>query len=333
MDRNIHKIRATIKSLKRSQARRFTGYLGLSDGTVEVPNRDHYVYIRSSEGGLVEAYNDAVPNAYNLPVWYGFSEFMPTRLHVIAARDVYIDPVYSGVLPHANTHQWGNKSGNDILYVMAQQFMPLNVTASGGFTVSVYPHAVLTSSGFVYADGGDFDLTSYHPTTGARWVLLSVDDDGDIIFKNGSTVATKELLTYSNIPLPDAGTFPFFAVKLYDGQSAIVHNRNLSDLADLRFSGSVSSGGISSRKVVTKTANYTLLSSDDIVLFTATATATLPQSTGGGATKTIICDGAGVVVTVDGDGGDTINNELTQTLYNGDSITLVDAASGEWLVI
>ncbi len=85
--------------------------------------------------------------------------------------------------------------------------------------------------------------------------------------------------------------------------------------------------------VSVKTADYTLTENDHTVKFTATATATLPAATGSGIPHVIICEGTGVVVTVDANGSETINGELTQTLYDGDAIQIQDIATGVWNII
>lgn len=80
--------------------------------------------------------------------------------------------------------------------------------------------------------------------------------------------------------------------------------------------------------VVTKTAGYTATVNDEVIRFTTSATLTLPAATGSGQKYTVIADGC--TVTIDGNGSETINNELTQTLYDGDAAILHDVASGKW---
>lgn len=81
-------------------------------------------------------------------------------------------------------------------------------------------------------------------------------------------------------------------------------------------------------KVVSKNTNYTLLPTNQIVVFTATATATLPAATGSGQTFRIICRAG--TLTIDGNGSDTIVGELTQALYAGENLILTDIESGKW---
>jgi hypothetical protein len=84
------------------------------------------------------------------------------------------------------------------------------------------------------------------------------------------------------------------------------------------------------RAVVTKTANYTSTTNDEIIRFTTSATLTLIAATGTGQTYTVIADGCTVII--DGNASETINNELTQTITDGESVILHDTATGKWNV-
>lgn len=83
--------------------------------------------------------------------------------------------------------------------------------------------------------------------------------------------------------------------------------------------------------VTVKAINYTLLPSDNVVVFTATGTtATLPPATGSGQNYRIAFDDSSGTMTVDGDGTDTIKGALTQTLTPGDDLIITDYAAGKW---
>jgi hypothetical protein len=89
---------------------------------------------------------------------------------------------------------------------------------------------------------------------------------------------------------------------------------------------------IPNKPVATETGTYTVTTADHLIRFTATATCNLPPATGSGQPLIVAADGAGVVVTVDGNGSETINNELTQVLTDGDAIDLYDVAVGKWII-
>jgi|GEM_PF-6798731 len=80
--------------------------------------------------------------------------------------------------------------------------------------------------------------------------------------------------------------------------------------------------------LATKSANYTLTVNDEVVIFTATATATLPAATGTGQTYRIICRAG--TLTIDANASETIKGELTQVLFAGEDLIITDTASGIW---
>jgi hypothetical protein len=94
--------------------------------------------------------------------------------------------------------------------------------------------------------------------------------------------------------------------------------------------GSITAAGYNFA-VAVKSSTYLLTSTDDVVVFTATSTANLPAATGSGKTYRIINEGAaGTVVTIDGNGTETIKGSLTQVLYFGEDLIITDYATGKW---
>lgn len=83
--------------------------------------------------------------------------------------------------------------------------------------------------------------------------------------------------------------------------------------------------------VAIKSGNYTLTDLDNVVVFTATATATLPVASGTGQTYRIVNDSASGTVTIDGNGTDTIKQSLTQTLATGEDLIVTDYKTGAWI--
>ena len=86
--------------------------------------------------------------------------------------------------------------------------------------------------------------------------------------------------------------------------------------------------------VVTKTADYTLtLADSQVIANKATAmTLTLPAATGSGKAFTIKNIGAGNC-TIDGNASETIDGETTQTLRQWAAVTIIDYASGAWVIV
>jgi len=81
-----------------------------------------------------------------------------------------------------------------------------------------------------------------------------------------------------------------------------------------------------------ESGTYTLVPEDEVVLCTGTFTISLMAADGGGGVYTLKNIGTGVI-TVDADGTETIDGELTQVLLENDSITIFDGASGLWYIL
>lgn len=95
----------------------------------------------------------------------------------------------------------------------------------------------------------------------------------------------------------------------------------LSEFLDLGTTPTISAISIQS-------GNYTLLSTDSVVIFTATATATLPAAVGSGQTYRIVCRAG--TLTIDPDGTETVKGETTSALSAGEDLILTDTAMGVW---
>jgi len=80
--------------------------------------------------------------------------------------------------------------------------------------------------------------------------------------------------------------------------------------------------------VAIKSANYTLTANDEVVVFAATATASLPAATGTGQTYRLVCRAG--TLTIDASGSETIKGSLTQTLSAGEDFIITDTATGIW---
>jgi hypothetical protein len=82
------------------------------------------------------------------------------------------------------------------------------------------------------------------------------------------------------------------------------------------------------------TSNYSVAAKDYyIICDNATAiTINLPIATGSGRIINIKNIGAGNA-TLNGDGSDTIDNELTQTLYQWEGCLILDYAMNKWVVL
>ena len=83
---------------------------------------------------------------------------------------------------------------------------------------------------------------------------------------------------------------------------------------------------------VSKSANYTATSSDNLIICDGTFTITLPTSVGiGGKVYNIKNKGTGII-TVDANSTQTIDGELTVTLSQYENLTIVSDNSN-WLIL
>jgi hypothetical protein len=83
------------------------------------------------------------------------------------------------------------------------------------------------------------------------------------------------------------------------------------------------------RQTVTiKAATYDLTPSDEVVIFTANATANLPSATGSGQTYRIYCRAG--VLSVEGYASDTVCGAANKAVAVGAYLIITDVATGAW---
>ena len=86
------------------------------------------------------------------------------------------------------------------------------------------------------------------------------------------------------------------------------------------------------RKAISiQNGNYTLSDRDEIVVFTASATVTLPAATGTGQTYRICNETTSLIVIIDGNGADTVKGAASQSLYGNEDVILTDYKIGGWI--
>lgn len=130
--------------------------------------------------------------------------------------------------------------------VHLQQFLPLRVFPISEMTIGIYPGIIWGSAGWaVVGETNVFgmpvpkmiDLLPELPVTAdkSRFVLITIDDTGQVIKTAGAEVASSTI-ALSDIPTAPANTnVVLSAVRLYAGQTQITENRTGTDIIDLRF--------------------------------------------------------------------------------------------------
>jgi len=197
-------------------------------------DRPGYTQVELYNGEIVDVYNPSVPNTagYRVNV-----ENVDGVMTIKSYRQVYSDAISAVTPEHHTSHEYPN---NDTVWVWKDQFLPLLIYPTSGFTVTIYGGVLYAGGTWGKLENQTLDLTASIPTGAARWVLIQTDSAGVITTVNGSPVLSKTLLTYANLPAVTAGNLPLCAVKLYDGQTQLTRDPRagkINDFLDLRFAG------------------------------------------------------------------------------------------------
>lgn len=263
------KLQRALEDQKRStkqEVQQISGILGIplnGQRRVEVAGRNSYVYVRlrSNQSEFIQAYNNQVSPAYNLPV---LVERQGNRYVVSGVDTKRYDNNWnsqSAFIPrHGNTHSFDTESGGggDIVWVYPRQIVPTLVMpsgSSGAGNVIVNPYTLRSSSGWKYVGNtGTANITQYNPTspTGAIMALVYLDDvSGNPYFLiNSGTVFSNSITGSSQIaPFIPAITnpatqIPLAAIRLITGTSVLSWD-NIYDLRQFvhPISTGSSSGG------------------------------------------------------------------------------------------
>ncbi len=205
------------------------GFLGRADGTVRVPGRNHWVYVRLWNGEVVEAFNNgSVPVAFGLAVQVAYR----SGRYYVAPRDAYDQPVFVGLPDGAEDElQW---PGSHTLYVRPEQILPGLIIPKTGMTVIVYGGSLpLSTGGYITIPTQEIDLTPYKPAANAHWATVGWMNNGTISVVTGGAANSLGELQESGIP--STGGYDLAAIKLFNGQSSISHGKFGSVIVDLRF--------------------------------------------------------------------------------------------------
>lgn len=239
----------------------YYGELGMPIGgtkLVDVPGRNGYVYVRllGNTSELIQAFNQAVPPIYDLPV---LIKRVKNSYSIIGQDNTKYSNTASGagggVIPlprHGGQHSLNPElgMGADVSWIYSRQFMPMLLYPSGTSTqLTLSPSFYEWNGQWKYINvTGSVSLSSYMPTiTGsAKMALVWIDGDtGNINVSvgagfSGGVSNNWELAGY--IPDIDRNTgLPLMAVKLETGTTSLSWS-NLYDVRDFytvgkRFNG------------------------------------------------------------------------------------------------
>lgn len=198
----------------------------------------------------------------------------------------------------------------------------------------------ITSTVDPTASDDDYGVgTIWQNTTDERYfILLSVASEAAVwrkfIDRAGVETLSNKTIRLSKIvllsaPLADLEQLPRVAGSVYYASGTDEKKLYYDNGTALKEVGTGSGGTL---LVVTKTANYTMLPAEDVVLGNGTLTVTLPAASL--ITKKITIKNIGTgVVTIDGDGSETIDGQLTHEITEQHhSRTLISNGSG-WFIV
>lgn len=235
---NIRKVRNDYyKNLVKIQDARtsFFAFLGDKDGVVKADNNGN-VYVLDFNGIKSVVYNSKVPLVPHRIVKIEMKK-EEKRLEVIRFVDAYPEKRIPEVPNHAEAHQWPKW---DTIWIRGQQILPGLFTPEEGLLLRAYAFAYYLST-----DNGAWhllpnqviDLSAQTLDNGAKYLLLEVDESGEIQIQSSTVVDSKEVLRYEDIPVPTIGNHPLVAVKIYAGQTYLANNEYNMDVIDLRWAG------------------------------------------------------------------------------------------------
>jgi hypothetical protein len=229
--------KTTQKLREQGEVFEVPAFLGDLSEVVKADNNGN-VYVTLFSGEVQIVRNDKVGLIPRLPVMIG-NDKKDSTLRVLRMREAYFNPPYVNIPAHADkTHTWPNV---DTLWVRPEQILWGIAIPDTGMTVQ-FVGFVYYLNGWHWLNNQSIDLTAHIPVSGANYVLVQVDDSQVISYVTGTNRAIREILEYTDIPLPTVGHKPLFAVKMYLGQTRIIKSRLTTDIIDLRFAGFATGG-------------------------------------------------------------------------------------------
>lgn len=264
MNRRLKRSLLEQKQIVKPNVQQIPGLLGIPlDGEkrVEVSGRNSYVYVRlrSNTSEVIQAFNNQVASAYNLPV---LVERQGNRYTVIGVDTQRYENNWNSFAPflprHGSTHSFDldTGGGGDIVWVYPRQFTPLLIMPSGsagGPNVIVNPYTLKMDDGTwkYVGNTGTANLTTHNPvsSTGAVLVLIYLDTiTGNPNFVVGSGSVFLNSITGASHITPyipsvtDPTWIPLGAVRLITGTNKISWD-NIYDVRQFLHNTPTGTGG------------------------------------------------------------------------------------------
>jgi len=239
-----------------TKPQRFRATMGDGTGTIKVPGKRNYVYIRRlGRGRIEECLNNKAPIRDGLKVIAGYSHESPDLLQILEVDwSSFAAPgQYSYAVPHHESHEFRNvHGGDDVVWVQKQQILPLLVYPRdpSSMFVNVFGGWYPFDTGWHYFEATvSADLSGNVPVGGggeARFVLIGIDGATENLQYTSGDIFPAFLPPpdmEDRIPAPPGGSIPLAAIYLPFGTTAIAWE-NIYDLRlfNQPVGGSVSPG-------------------------------------------------------------------------------------------
>jgi len=264
-------LRAIRKQINRREPQPWIGRLGDANGTVEVPGRTGFWYVRPKGSDLpVVVRGGSAPRVANTEVLVGDDPYRRGRARVLGVNVVDGGPSseQQSVEAHWRSHL---PNGSDSAQIATSQIINGLVYASTGMTIKVNAGWAMVAGALVKIVATSIDLTGDIPATGACWALVRADADGLVDVVAGTAAASLADLTYAAIPASEDGYAPLAIVRLYAGQPALSKETAQPDVIDVRFAsrayaapGAGTLAGLDDVSIVTPHTLNVLLYDEDL---------------------------------------------------------------------
>jgi hypothetical protein len=205
----------------------FAAVTGRADGEVLTGTRGEIWVTNLLNGQPVRVHNTLAPSAANYHVEVGRRVDQPNLWQIKSIRQTF--PISANgdlVAYHADQHVFPNV---DTIPVDRKQVMAFTVWVSdaANFEVAVFGGVAPTKNGMVQAETDAdvaykiMDLSSYIPTTGAKFIDIVVEEDGTLSIVEGDEFQAPALATSADIPMPAHDQYIIAYVLLYESMEAL----------------------------------------------------------------------------------------------------------------
>lgn len=225
------KLQSIVTTRKNAEMYAFLGDLYTGELFVRAGNYTRMYATIAFTGQVIKVRNKKFPARFKYPVKLG---------HVPGSAEIEVMDEWRGIypnldLPHLpfHPHTWGETE--NVAWIRKEQIMELSPFVKEGMIVLVNSGSFVINGvrrGFMYQE---FDMTSYIPASGARWVTCEIDNTGAITYTEGTLYDSRTLLDISNVPAVSDNKYMLFAVKVYYGQTELMFMPDNNDLYDPRL--------------------------------------------------------------------------------------------------